>query len=326
MAVYTTLEQEDIASLIKPFGIGDLVSYEGISEGMENTNYFITSSSTHLGNEVSRDTQGQYVLTIFEELPETHLPFHLQLLDTLAASGLPIGTALRDYNGNAIQHIKGKPALLCKRLNGKHIKSANIQQCKAVGQTLAKIHLAAAELDHDYGGIRDVNWLNKCTHDASVLLGEEEKSLIEKLLNKYLTLVKEDSLPKGIIHGDLFCDNVMFEGDTLTGIIDFYNAGEGYLIFDLAVVVNDWCVREKAGVDSECYRALVDAYAEIRPFVAIEKQHWPLLLKICAMRFWLSRLLTQKRNLENRHELHEFKDPDEFKSILMWHMENDLQL
>ena len=326
MAVYTTLEHEDIASLIKPFGIGDLVSYEGISEGMENTNYFVTSTSTHLGNEVSSDTQGHYVLTVFEELPETHLPFHLLLLDVLDGNGLPIGTALRDYNGNAIQHVKGKPALLCKRLQGCHINAVSHQQCRAIGQALAKIHLAAAELSHDYGGIRDVAWLNKCAHDASGLLAETDKPLVENLLNDYLKLVEEDELPKGIIHGDLFRDNAMFEGDDLTGVIDFYNAGEGYLIFDLAVVINDWCVTENGDIDNNRYKGLIAAYSEIRPFTASEKQHWPLMLRTCAMRFWLSRLLTQRKNLDEKHELVQFKDPEEFKDILMYHMENSLEL
>lgn len=326
MAVYTTLEYEDIASLIKPFGIGNLVSFEGISSGMENTNYFVTSSSTHFGNEVSRDIQGQYVLTIFEELPESHLPFHLQLLDVLANNGLTVSTALRDYNGNAIQHIKGKPALLCTRLYGKHVHHANTLQCKAVGETLAKIHLAAAEMGHNYGGIRDIKWLNQCVHNASALLNNDDKTMVEQLLSAYMQVVKTDELPTGIIHGDMFCDNVMFENDTLTGVIDFYNAGEGYLIFDLAVVVNDWCSVDNGAIDNAKYNALIKGYAENRPFTETEKKHWPLMLKVCAMRFWLSRLLTQKKRLETKHELLEFKDPDEFRRILLCHLKNQQAL
>ena len=325
MAVYTTLEHDDIAGFIAPFGIGELVSFNGISEGMENTNYFVTSSSNHLANETAGNEQGDYVLTIFEELPESHLPFHLQLLHTLADAEIPVAAPITDYHGKSVQHIKGKPALLCPRLKGQHLKAANAEHCRVIGKTLAKMHLATQKLTCGHEGIRNHQWLTQSVNAALKFFDLSEQQLARQTLDGYLKMVNQPGLNKGIIHGDLFRDNALFEDDQLTGIIDFYNAGEDFLLYDLAVVVNDWCNNEDGSIDPQRYIALLQSYDAIRPLTDTEKCSWPIFLQISALRFWVSRMLTIKnREQDNQHELNTFKNPEPFKQILLHHHQNEL--
>ena len=157
MAVYTTLEKDEIDTLISRYGIGDVISFEGVSAGMENTNYAIVTSSNHLAQDVGHNLQGEYFLTIFEELPENDLPFHLDLLELLDRKQIPVSAPIRDYDGAMIHQLHGKPAVLCPRLQGQHLDEPRTFHCALIGSTLAKIHQNASEMEYEHGGIRDAD-------------------------------------------------------------------------------------------------------------------------------------------------------------------------
>ena len=321
MAVYTTLAFEEINTALQRFGIGELLHFEGISAGMENSNYFVTTASHHLAGE-NGEHQGEYVLTLFEELPESHLPFHIDLLQTLQRHGIAVAAPINDYDGRALQTIKGKPAVLCPRLSGDHPSEPNVQQCRVLGQTLAQIHMCLKGFKdaEQHPGIRDTAWLQSSVEQAADYLDKEENTLANAVLQQYLQMLKQQAFPQSLIHGDLFHDNSLFDGDTLSGIIDFFNAGFGHCIYDLAIVVNDWCLDAQGDINPEHYQQLLQAYASERPFTSAERQYWPLFLQVCALRFWISRLLSQKQQLNNRHELIVSKDPLEYKRILIKHL------
>ncbi|CAA0080823.1 Homoserine kinase [BD1-7 clade bacterium] len=322
MAVYTTLERDEIEQFISRYGIGDVVDFSGVSAGMENSNYVITTSSNHLAQEVGHNRQGEYFLTIFEELPENDLPFHLALLELLDRKQIPVSAPIRDYDGAAIQHIQGKPAVLCPRLHGEHMMTPSAQQCAVIGDMLARIHAVSMDMEYEHGGIRDANWLRQTVVDASPMLSDTDQSLCLEVLNSYLAVVDDPDLTKSIIHGDLFRDNALFEGEQLGGIIDFFNAGQGHCIYDLAVTVNDWCMRDEH-LDADCFNALIQAYTNAHPLTESDRHHWPIIVKTCAMRFWLSRTLARARAKENlHHELHYFKDPEQFRRILHNYLED----
>lgn len=328
MAVYTTLDWNEINALTQRFGIGELVHFEGIAAGMENSNYFVTTSSHHLASETG-DRQGEYVLTLFEELPESHLPFHIKLLQQLQQQHIAVAAPINDYDGQALQHIKGLPAVLCPRLHGEHPQHPSIQQCRVIGEVLADIHNALKDFDCEaqHDGIRGNKWFAEGLNKARELLSSTDHQLAEDIFQRYQKATQNTSFSQSIIHGDLFHDNSLFDGDKLSGIIDFFNAGSGYCLYDLAIVVNDWCLNEMGQVNHEHYYQLVSAYNDKHKFTADERRYWPLFLQVCALRFWISRLLAQKQRLNEHHELTTQKDPLQYKRILLNHINNpDLPL
>ncbi len=316
MAVFTTLDFDEINALIQPYGIGDLVSFSGVSAGLENTNYAITTSSNHMAEEYGHDRQGEYFLTIFEELPENDLPFHLGLLETLGNKGIPVSIPVRDYDGKSIQTIAGKPAVLCPSLQGHHPGDASVPQCEAMGDMLARIHEISDGVDYHKGGIRDVKWLQKTLAQVESGLSDDERQLCHQTMDDYLQVCKENNLPSTIIHGDLFRDNALFDGNNLTGVIDFFSAGRGFALYDIAVSANDWCVSGDH-LDADKLQAFAQGYSAHRPFTDEEKAHWPLFVKLTAMRFWLSRIQAHQRILSHPHELNTFKSPEPFRRLFL---------
>ena len=324
MAVFTTLDEQEIAAFIARYRLGELLAWHGISEGMENSNYLLTTSASHLADEMT-PAPAEYVLTVLEELPVEHLDFHVRLLDVLARHHLPVAQPLRDVDGHATGLLRGKPALLTPKLSGGHVQQPAASHCVAVGTFLADMHLAAAELPDEHSGIRDQAWLEQCVLDASAHLDDADRQWVDSVYRRWLQLDRRQ-LPRGIIHGDLFRDNVFFDDQRLTGVIDFYNAGSGYLLFDVAVAVNDWCRSADDALDMPRCRALLQAYGRHRPFTASEQQAWPQVLQLAALRFWLSRLLTNAAGSNDRHELFVGKNPAEFRRLLAWHCEHSLAM
>lgn len=312
MAVFTMLPAAELAEWLKAFDTGALLDVQGIGHGMENSNYFVSCVDPQ-----QADGTRQYVLTVLEELSAQQAQFHIQLLETLAAHDIPVPCIIRDNNGQALHTLHGKPALLCTRLSGQHVETPTLNQCARIGSLLAELHLAASAIREDYHGTRDDRWLERCVYQASPLLSEAEKNQVSTVLNNYLSL-QHHQLPHGIIHGDLFRDNAFFDGDQLTGVIDFYSAGVGFLLFDIAVLVNDWCRNSDNHIDLPRYNALLNAYTSQRPWTAQEHLCWPLMLQTAAMRFWLSRLLAGHGRSEE--SLFIGKDPAEFKALFDWHL------
>lgn len=307
MSVYTALSQLQLKQLLSTYNTGEILHYEGISDGIENTNYLVQSSTNH------------YILTIYEHFSAAQLPFFLQLLAFFRSNGLIVPEPIRTQNQQYLTHWQNKPAALFKRLPGHSILSPQINHCQQLGTALAQLHQTGQQFPLQRKNNRGLQWLASTAEQLLPQLSADEASLLrDELLFQQHNPPQE--LPQGIIHADLFCDNTLFEQEQLSGILDFYNACNDSLLFDLAVVVNDWCIAEDNYLDFDKARAMLSAYEQIRPLTANERQHWPVMLRTTVLRFWLSRLLfRQSRQLA---QLAPDKDPDVLKCLLLQHREN----
>ena len=320
MAVYTVLEREEIENYIAPFGIGPLVSYEGIAEGIENTNYFITTDQSEFGSEFQSQPIQHFALTVFESQPKEELQFYAKLTSLLNLRGLPVPGPVRDTEGETVKLLQGKPALLFPKIAGEHCEYPNDEQCQEMGATLANIHKACMDANFNHQGPRNMAWLIAAVEKLMPLVEQDDQDLLQQEINHFKKLQSRNlDLPQTVIHGDLFRDNVLFVGGRLSGIIDFFSASNGYLLHDLAVVANDWCSKRDGCLNSKKCDALLAGYEKNRPLNADEKSAWQDFLRVAALRFWVTRLLIQLKPAEQHRpgELWDIKDPQEYKNILL---------
>lgn len=286
MAVFTPVSDDDARALLQSYSLGEFVSLRGIPAGIENTNYFLTTSF------------GEYVLTIFEVLTAKQLPFYIELMHHLAQSGVPVPFPQTRNDGKRISICQGKPAAIVSRLAGGHEPDPSELHCALAGQTLAKVHLVGQNFEIFQPNLRGLSWWEQTVPVVLPYLTPELQHLLKKTLSEQQTLAKTSewiNLPKGPAHCDLFRDNVLFSGThespQMGGLIDFYFAGCDTWLFDVAVSVNDWCITQPEGkFVPERLNAWLKAYANVRPFTAEEQQVWPAMLRGAALRFWLSRL------------------------------------
>ncbi len=320
MAVYTQLSEADLTAFLAEFDLGTLSSWQGIDGGIENTNYFVDTQQD--------DRQQQFVLTLFEELSAEEMPFFVELTGFLAARQIPVPAPLKDRNGIALKTLAQRPTLLLPRFPGRQPEQLQPAHCAAIGDALARMHQVGREFFLNRQAHRGVFWWRRESKNVAALLSNEDAELLMQEVALFDELREQPwDLPMGIIHGDLFHDNSLFEGDRLCAIIDLYNACTGYLLYDLAIVANDWCAREDGSLDPERLDALLGAYAAQRPFEENEYKAWPLLLRTAAMRFWLSRLISLHGLEETRYEGEQvIKDPEECRRILLAHIANPGQL
>jgi homoserine kinase type II len=302
MSVFTTLTLQEVNHLLKDFPIGEITELKGIAAGVTNTNYFVISDDS------------RYVLTIFEQNKFEELPYFVDLMTHLAEHNIPCPAPIKDKHGVDLRVIKGKPALLISCLKGRDVKEPNPEQCAQVGRVLAQMHHAGQSFTRPSKNQRDIEWRNNIVAQVIGKLPAEDQSVLNQALD-FQDKLDIDTLPKGVIHGDLFRDNVLFDGDTLGGFIDFYYACHDVLAYDVAITVNDWCLTEAGDFDEPRLNALMQAYTEVRPFNDAEKQAWQGLLCIAALRFWLSRLYDWYYPASG--ELTHAKDPNYFKNILL---------
>jgi len=307
MSVYTEVGRDDLVVFLGEYAVGDLVSYEGISDGIENTNYFVTT------------TQGKFVLTLFEHHDFVELGYFLDVMTFFYQHGIPSAHPAADKNGHYLKTLSGKPAALVVRLAGRGVNTeATLGQCAEIGAILGEMHLAGKDFTARRATERGADWRQ---HTAETLLTHLDADVADMLRDElvfqsaYATL----DLPWGVTHSDLFRDNALFDGDELTGIIDFYYASDEYLLYDLAVAVNDWCVDETGLPDQQRYQALMQQYLKKRALTEAEQVNWNLVLRAAALRFWLSRLHDQIFPREG--ELTQIKNPEAFLTILTFHRE-----
>lgn len=302
MSVFTPLERPELETFLAPYGLGRLKDFKGIAEGSENSNFFVSLE------------QGEYVLTLVERGPSHDLPFFIELLDVLHDAGLPVPYALRTSDGQALRELAGKPALLQPRLAGKHVREANAHHCSEVGALLARLHLATREHPIERKSDRGLDWMLAEGPSLALQLDEAALPLLRDALKEIAELKPRIvALPRANLHADLFRDNVLFDGPHLAGLIDFYNACSGPMLYDLAICLNDWCSDEEGRLDAHRARALLGAYAALRPFSAAEAELWPALLRIACVRFWLSRLIAANAFAGQDVLIH---DPAEFQRRL----------
>ena len=280
MAVFTPLSDAQVAEFLQRFDVGELVCLEGVPAGTENSTFFVTTDRRRL------------VLTLFEQGEHEELPFFVELLDYLDEHRLPVPGPIHDRDGVALHSLADKPALLFPRLPGKHPVSPNLNQCRALGDTLGRLHAVSQHFSGHRPNPRDLNWLTALHTKVLSYLSPDDQALMKNEVEIYQDVFSTiPELPQGALHGDLFRDNTLYEDDRLGGIIDFYNGCTGDLLFDLAIVINDWTSNADGRLDRARYEAILDAYQAHRPLAPAERDAWPTMLRMTALRYWLSRLL-----------------------------------
>jgi len=282
MAVFTEVSEAQAAQLMQSLNLGTLTRLQGIQGGIENTNYFVSTD------------QGEHVLTLFERLTHAQLPFYLHLMKHLAGRGIPVPDPVADASGEILHTVCGKPAAVVNRLAGKSQLAPQAVHCAAVGDMLARMHLAGADYPRQQPNLRGLAWWNETVPVVLPHLPPAQAELIRSELafqNHTAASSAYAALPRGPVHADLFRDNVMFDGEVLTGFFDFYFAGVDTWLFDLAVCLNDWCIDLPTGQhDAPRAQAMLAAYQSVRPLQAAERALLPAMLRAGALRFWTSRL------------------------------------
>jgi len=305
MSVYTPVSAEELAAWLIRYALGAVRVFEPIAAGIENTNYFLTAE------------KGRYVLTLYERLPPEDLPFYLNLMAHLARAGVKVPAPEPDRTGALWSFLNGKPACLLARLEGVPVELPGVAHCAAVGRALGHLHVAATEYRGRLNNRRGPGWWRQAARAVRPFLTPEQNALIATEL-KYQAMFAKTKLPHAAIHGDLFCDNVLFSDGEVSGIIDFGFAATDALAYDLAITVNDWCLEpddaRSGSLDPGRVRAMVGAYDEVRPLTAEERELWGPLLRAAALRFWLSRLYDL--HIPRPGELTHAHDPVSFERIL----------
>jgi homoserine kinase type II len=308
MAVYTEVPDEELERFLDDFDLGDLLSVKGIAEGVENSNFLLRTGS------------GTFILTIYEKrVHEIDLPFFLGLLDHLSARGLTCPMPIRDRSGNSAKRLAGKPAAIVTFLEGIWVRRPQVAHCAAVGEALARLHLAA----RDFYSVR-LNALSLAAWrpllEASGKRADRVAAgLYEDLSTELSTLEAHwpSDLPTGVIHADLFPDNVFFLRGTLSGLIDFYFACNDTLAYDIAICLNAWCFEQDGAFNVTKAKALLAGYEKVRPLEKVEIAALPILSRGAALRFLLTRLFDWLTVPEGA--LVKPKDPLEYLRKLRFH-------
>ena len=304
MSVYTSVSQDEMRAWLQRYALGELVELKGIAAGVTNTNYFVTT------------THGRYVLTLFEVLKLNEVPYFLKLKSHLSRHGVACPAPIADHNDSFASMLAGKPACLVSCLNGKDISHPNAAQCTAVGEMLAQMHLAGNTFPMRMANPRGPAWWSHIATELYQHMPADEAALLRDEI-AHQSSHRFDDLPQGVIHADLFKDNVLMDGDRIAGFIDFYYACNDILLYDVAIVLNDWARLDDGSIDDALASALLAGYQSVRPLTAAEIKAWPLMLRAAAIRFWTSRLLDYYHPASG--EMTFTKDPGVFGRLLLAH-------
>jgi len=303
VSVFTRITRPQLDQFFSAYSLGEVVSFEGIADGIDNTNYFVST------------TQGSFVLTLFESLTADELPHFLKLLAHLGENNLPCPRPQRDREANPLRHLNGKPAAIFKRLSGTATATPSILQCQEIGLQLASLHRCTQDYVFPIKSGNDLSWCKTALSKIGAHLSATDRALIDDEL-AFQAKSNPVNLPRGVIHADLFKDNVLFVDGRLSGLLDFYSACTDTLLLDVAITANDWCC-DNSTVNAEKFTALLSAYESLRPLEPLENRHWPTLLRAAALRFWLSRL--EHQCYPRPGEITQQKDPLIFRRILLQH-------
>ena len=306
MAVFTEVSPAAAQALLTRLQLGELRALRGIEGGIENTNYFVTTDT------------GEFVLTLFERLSAEQLPFYLHLMRHLAHAGIPVPEPQADARGEILHSVCGKPAAVVNKLHGRSQLAPQAVHCAAVGAMLARMHLAGQGFERQQPNLRGLPGWNETVPVVLAHLDAEQAALLQSELayqNHIAASSAYTALPRGPVHADLFRDNVMFDGEQLTGFFDFYFAGVDTFLFDLAVCLNDWCIDWETGAhDAARFDAMLAAYQSVRPLSAAERSLLPGMARAGALRFWISRLWDY--HLPREAQVLTPHDPRHFERVL----------
>jgi homoserine kinase type II len=319
LAVFTEVPEHEAGELVRKLELGELRELRGIQGGIENTNYFLVTEQDGQTRE--------YVLTLFERLSFEQLPFYLHLMKHLAQRGIPVpephaapaSVHSGGFDGELLHKLCGKPAAVVDKLRGHSELAPTGSHCAAVGEMVARMHMAARSYPRQQPHLRGLAWWNETVPVVLPYVDRAQAALLKSELafqNHVAAGSAYAALPRGTIHADLFRDNVMFEQGRLTGFFDFYFAGVDSWLFDLAVCLNDWCIAQATGAhDAELAGAFIEGYAGVRPLAAAERQLLPAMLRAAALRFWISRLWDF--HLPREAALLQPHDPAHFERVLL---------
>lgn len=302
MAVYTSINSSDLNDWIEKFNFKDLVNFKGISSGVTNSNYLIQMAHSN------------YILTIFEHNNIEELPFYIDLMTYLAKENFLCPRPIENKNGQALGLLKEKPALMVSFLDGKEKAIRSPKSCYLVGQYLAKLHLTANNFPQLNKNTRGLDWVSDMYLNLKKYLSLEDQGILELEINYHKEMDKVE-LPEGIIHGDLFKDNVLFLNDKVSGFIDFYYACNEKFIYDIAIAINDWCIDQDGQINKSMFLEFIKGYRSERKLTDNEQEYLNVALRLAALRFWLSRLEDFYNAKEG--EITSIKDPKHFKDILL---------
>lgn len=306
MAVYTDVSDAALTEYLKKYDIGGLIAKKPIVEGVENTNYRVET------------THGVFILTLFEKrTPEKDLPFFMALMAHLAKAGLPVAAPIKDNTGRYVGALCGRPAAIVEFLPGLPEMTPQENHCAALGALQARLHKAVADFPLERKNPLSIEGWRKLIDQCRARADECAPGLAAFIEEEYSALTKgwPQGLPGGVVHTDLFPDNVLFEENRITGVIDFYFSSNDSFAYDLAVCINAWCFDEGQAFKKENALALMNAYA--RRLSNIEKNAFPLLLRGAALRFLLTRLYDWLNQIEGATVT--VKDPLDYKRIMAFH-------
>ena len=313
MAVYTPITKEILSSFLENYNIGSLENFKGVLEGVENTNYKITTS------------QDTFILTIFEKrVKEQDLPFFIDLQNHLSKKNIKCPSPIPNRNGQYINIFEDKPCVLMSFIEGKKINNGTSYHCHQIGELAAKIHLHSKDFTITRNnGLHQKNWgdiFKKCQNSSDNRYGELYQIIEQELL--YLNNNWPRNLPMGIIHGDIFPDNVFFIDNNVSGLIDFYFSCNDFYAYELAITTNAWCFDKKESFKKVNFDALLKGYQQHIDMNNDEKIHFNTLLRGAAMRILVTRLHDQLYHPDGAMVVP--KDPFEFFDILKWHQNNSI--
>ncbi len=301
MSVFTRVTESEVSAWLTRFSVGAVQTLLPISEGIENTNYFLIT------------TDGEFVLTLYERVPAEDLPFYLNFTSHLAKSGVAVPLPIADRTGGLFSILNGRPASLTQRIPGRPVMQPGASHCYAVGVELGRLHNASRAFRTRISNKRGPAWTLATSRAVRPFVSAEQNQLIESEL-KFQRERRQTRLPNGAIHADLFRDNVLFDGERLSGLIDFGFAATDEFAYDLAITANDWCVAGDGEFEASRLHALLAAYTTQRAPSEAEQIAWPALLRAGALRFWLSRLYDL--HLPRAAEVNTPHDPAAFERIL----------
>lgn len=277
MSVFTPVTPEEARALLARYTLGELESLEGIAQGVENTNFFLET------------TTGHYVLTLFEKIPREDLPFYVNLMHHLAERDVRCPAPMPLNDGGYLAELNGRPACIVTRLPGAPRMHPTPEDCHRAGEILATLHEEALDYDAGLDNWRGREWRESFARRLAPMLSPAENALIDSE-NRYQAIHDDTVLPRGVIHGDFFRDNVLWDEEGEGGVIDFYFACDDALLYDVAIAVNDWCQDSLHTLDPGRVSAFLAGYDRLRPLTDLERELWPVMLRRAALRTWLGRL------------------------------------
>jgi len=311
MSVYTEVTLSNLRQFLQAYAIGEPLQLQGINDGIENTNYFVTTE------------QGKFVLTLFEALSAQELPYFLDLMAFYAEHQIPCAHPVANIDGYFLGELNSRPAALIECLSGESVTTPTQNQCEQIGAVLGKMHLASLKFKCRRPNQYGPGWRNLVIRKLIPHLSKGETQLL-KSEQHYLRERPMSDLPTGVIHGDLFRDNALFNDYELAGVLDLYDSSDGVFVYDLAVTVNDWCTKTNGELDNIKTHSLLAAYHYYRPLEKNEQNAWPTALRSSALRFWLSRLLD--KYFPRGGHLVQKKNPETFRQILLLRIAENAKL